>query len=1285
MKVVAYSLFKHSSSSFVTFDMMKNRLLFLFTVLISILHQDADAQCVKSTPYTQNFDGSNWVAQSTWTSSGSIPTCWTRLLSTGNYLWMAGPPALGTINSGPSGDHTSGTGGYAVAEGWSTSGSFRTVTHLITPPIDLSNDTVPRLQFYYHMYGADIDLLDVRVRKLGTTAWTQLHTVNSTTASSQFTSQNSAWRKHVESLSQWAGDTIQIRFSAKRNTSFSWWTQSRVALDDITVEETPSCDQPVNVTTSTVLSSSVVLNWTTLNTNQLGYQIQYAQGNGGASGGTIVNSSTKPASLTGLSPNTTYSVRVRDICSAGDTSIWSPYTTFTTQCSFATAPFFENFEGNSWDPSSSWNLQGDLDQCWLDQGSATQFWTPGPPAFNWTQTGPSGDHTTGSGQYMMNQVTTTFVSGTNPRLISPWIDLDTLISPELSFYYHGFGTGMGDFDVYVQKIGGTWTALWDTTGATHGSQNAAWTEKILSLGTSYAGDTVRIRFDYTNSQNSFYTQFAIDDVKIDEEPSCPKPDNAAVTAVGVMAAQLDWTSGGASNYQLRYREVGTTAWTWTTATTSAKGIGMLSAQTAYEWQVRDSCGTGDVSAWRDGPRFRTNCTFYTAPFLEQFSSTATWVGPGFPDQNGEVDDCWLRSDSTDYFWTGGGTVNHYFGTGPSGDHTSGTGGYVFARSGTPFSTTADTELRTPLIDLDTLQSPELVFWYHMYGQDIDKLRVYVKPIGQPVALIKTINGQQQTSANGAWLKETISLSAYENDTVQIIFKSWRDGTGSFTAYQAAVSLDDIRIDEPTTCPTPNISVNNVSYNSADITWSGTANSSALEYGVQGFTFGSGTRVAASSQAYGLTGLQPSTTYTVWVQDTCTSSLISLWDSISFTTLPCPPITATGTVSLNGTTIVGTSSTVDADSTLWFWGDNNQDTGATAQHTYTSILGNMNVYQVVYSSCGSVDSLLFAITVCDSMSIVTSNSINGLTVDFNTTGSQGTGLTFDWSFGDGGVASGTSAPTYTYAGSGTYVITLTASSFCGDTVVVYDTVEVCAPVNLAFTESASGNTFNFTATPANLSNYTWDFGDGSTGTGLTATNTYATNGSFTVVLTATDSCGTQHTFSKDVATCDPPMGNFSFNIVSTSANGMTVNFFASSTGATQYHWFWGDGTNDKGNSPNAQHTYGVITLQYTVRLLLINDCGDTTVITHSLTEVGMDENATDLKVYPNPTQGLVQFEFGSSVTADIEVFNAAGLKVAVARVLQANDFQLDLQSLPAGSYEVRISTDGQLWRRRVLKL
>jgi PKD repeat protein len=346
---------------------------------------------------------------------------------------------------------------------------------------------------------------------------------------------------------------------------------------------------------------------------------------------------------------------------------------------------------------------------------------------------------------------------------------------------------------------------------------------------------------------------------------------------------------------------------------------------------------------------------------------------------------------------------------------------------------------------------------------------------------------------------------------------------------------------------------------------------------------------------------------------------------------------------------------------------------------------MNVYQVVYSSCGSVDSLVHAITVCDTMSIITANAVNGLTVDFNTTGSQGTGLTFDWSFGDGGGASANSAPSHTYASTGTYIVTLTAYSLCGDSIVVYDTVEVCTPVNLMFTESASGSTFNFTATPANLTSYNWDFGDGSAGTGLSVSNTYSTNGTYTVVLTATDSCGTEHTYSKDVATCDPPMGNFNFNIVSTSSNGMTVDFFASSTGATQFHWFWGDGTNDKGNSPNAQHTYGVISLQYTVRLLLINDCGDTTVIIHSLTEVGMNEYSTALDVYPNPTQGYVQLEFSAAVSGEIELFNAAGLKVVHETITEANEFRLDLQSLPSGSYEIRIYSAEDLWRRRILKL
>lgn len=84
---------------------------------------------------------------------------------------MAGPPTLGSLNSGPADDHTPGNGGdYAVAEGWFTGATSTnaTFTHLVTPTIDLSSDSLPRLIFYYHMNGSDIDLLDVRVRKVGT-------------------------------------------------------------------------------------------------------------------------------------------------------------------------------------------------------------------------------------------------------------------------------------------------------------------------------------------------------------------------------------------------------------------------------------------------------------------------------------------------------------------------------------------------------------------------------------------------------------------------------------------------------------------------------------------------------------------------------------------------------------------------------------------------------------------------------------------------------------------------------------------------------------------------------------------------------------------------------------------------------------------------------------------------------------------------------------------------------------------------------------------------------------
>lgn len=51
-----------------------------------------------------------------------------------------------------------------------------------------------------------------------------------------------------------------------------------------------------------------------------------------------------------------------------------------------------------------------------------------------------------------------------------------------------------------------------------------------------------------------------------------------------------------------------------------------------------------------------------------------------------------------------------------------------------------------------------------------------------------------------------------------------------------------------------------------------------------------------------------------------------------------------------------------------------------------------------------------------------------------------------------------------------------------------------------------NTYNFTATDPSFCNYKWDFGDGSSGIGSSATHTYSTPGSYKVCLTILDSKG-----------------------------------------------------------------------------------------------------------------------------------------------------------------------------------
>lgn len=137
--------------------------------------------------------------------------------------------------------------------------------------------------------------------------------------------------------------------------------------------------------------------------------------------------------------------------------------------------------------------------------------------------------------------------------------------------------------------------------------------------------------------------------------------------------------------------------------------------------------------------------------------------------------------------------------------------------------------------------------------------------------------------------------------------------------------------------------------------------------------------------------------------------------------------------------------------------------------------------------------------------------------------------------------------------------------------------------------------------SNNINYTWDFGDSSTGNGSSLTHTYSYNNNFPIDLLVEDSLGhcslnTQSnvTISDFVpSSCDP---NFTINLIS----GSRYSFVPTNQNATSYYWDFGDGHYAYGR--NAYHTYyqnGTVNVKLRVTKTGSSTCTDSMTKTLSL--------------------------------------------------------------------------------------
>jgi PKD repeat protein len=206
---------------------------------------------------------------------------------------------------------------------------------------------------------------------------------------------------------------------------------------------------------------------------------------------------------------------------------------------------------------------------------------------------------------------------------------------------------------------------------------------------------------------------------------------------------------------------------------------------------------------------------------------------------------------------------------------------------------------------------------------------------------------------------------------------------------------------------------------------------------------------------------------------------------------------------------------------WDLGDGTVDSTAAPTHTYPT--GMYYVCLTVYDNDG-----LCSATICDSVNVYVAPASCSSTFTWNDGGGGSVGFTvspfsfsntYFWDFGDGN--SGTGAFTFnTYATAGSYYVCLTTvdsatmctSTFC-DSVILAADPTAC---NFSFTYFDNNGMVSFGANPPSSSSYSWDFGDGNTGTGVGTSNTYAASGVYYVCATINDAFdGSTNTYCDSV--------------------------------------------------------------------------------------------------------------------------------------------------------------------------
>ena len=842
---------------------MKKQLLTLVFALASTLWSvESIAQCtVQTGPLTESFDSQSGGSY----TSPDLPSCW-NYYSTNTYPYAYVRNYSSYANSGTN----------AIYWYRSSSSSYNGDSAVVMSPkfdlsagnyeVKFSTRSTSTSSFYNNVYYVGVA--------------DSAGTPSSITVVDTFTISSTTYTEYTVDLDATSGvgtGDSRVVFMMTGDGS----TYGYALIDDIKIRVKNSCNDISNLSAVTS-ANGVSLSWDG-DASHTSYTIEYDTAGFTPGNGTTVTITSDSTEITGLTPVQNYDFYVTGNCSA-TSSGYAVMASAYSPCAAVATPWTENFDNTPSGTSSSPSLP----QCWDFYTSATTtYWYPYTYNRNYSPYANSGSNFLYT--YRSSSTTTGGAYADTTMAIMPEIiGLDSA-TKQLKFYARNGSTGQpGEIIIGFTDAAGTPSSLRiiDTVNASTNTYE----EYTVYLDGAQSGDA-RVAFYFKH--NSTFDYAYIDDVSITDIPPCPEPISLSLTSANKTDVTIAWSSSSAA-FDIEVGPMGYTQGTgvsYTSSTNSVTATG-LTQNTYYDAYVRSDCSaSGDgYSTWVGPFTFKTECGWFMQPYAEDFSysdGTGSSTNPDLPD-------CW------NYYETGGNSsgyayVDKYYYYGNQATDSSYiylSSGYVSSFSGRLGDTIA--AILPLLEDLD-MNDKQLLFNARGYSGTGAQIDAVIIGTTDSTGDMSTFHIVDTVSTTGSYADYTVDLTGLPTGAARVVMAVWTGINSGYTYGYNEVYVDRVELRDAPQCPEVyDVVATATSDTSATMTWgdSSVVDEYLIDWGVAGFTQGTGVYDTIVGTTWSSNMLAENTTYEFYIQSVCSAMGVnSPWYGPISLTMPCSPTTA----------------------------------------------------------------------------------------------------------------------------------------------------------------------------------------------------------------------------------------------------------------------------------------------------------------------------------------------------------------------------------------------------------